>query len=282
MSNCPICSGSSLETIFDQLLLRCSKCGHGVANLNLEELDLSKVYTAEYFKGNEYDDYISDELGLRKNFKKRLSKFIKGDRKGLRFFEIGSAHGFFGKTVKEWDPQIEYTGIDVSEDAIEWGKKNLKLDLHTSDFLYYNDTSRSSPTHVFMWDVIEHLKYPEKYIEKLSKEVDKGTEIYISTGDFGSFLSKKQGKNWRMIHPPTHLHYFTQRSMTLMLQNEGFKVERFYYLPVWRSVKQIYFSLFILKKQKSRFHQTMYNLIPRWLFIPFNTFDIFIVKGVKE
>ena len=282
MNKCPICSGTSLQEIFDQQLLKCTDCGHGVANLDLEELDLSQVYTAEYFNGNEYDDYINDEYGLRKNFTKRLKKFIKRDRKDLRFFEIGSAHGFFGRSVKEWDPQIVYSGIDVSEDAIEWGKEHLKLDLHSADFLSYSDTKKAAPTHVFMWDVIEHLKYPQKYIEKLSKEVEPGTELYISTGDFGSFLSRRQGKKWRMIHPPTHLHYFTRKSMTKMLQREGFEVNRFHYLPVWRSVKQIYFSLFILKKPKNSFHLKVYNLIPRWLFVPFNTFDIFIVKAVKK
>jgi hypothetical protein len=133
-----------------------------------------------------------------------------------------------------------------------------------------------------MWDVIEHLKYPQKYIEKLGREVDKGVEVYISTGDFGAILSRLQGKKWRMIHPPTHLHYFTKKSMTIMLEKEGFQVKRFYYLPIWRSVKQIYYSLFVLNKTSNRFHQKMHRFIPSRLFVPMNTFDIFIVKAIKK
>ena len=52
-------------------------------------------------------------------------------------------------------------------------------------------------------------------------------------------------------------------------------------LQILRSI-QIYFSLFILKKPKNSFHLKVYNLISRWLFIPFNTFDIFIVKAIKK
>lgn len=282
MNCCPICQSTTIEEVFDGKLLICSSCGHGFANLNFEELDLSKVYTSEYFNGDEYDDYVNDEIGLRKNFNKRLSKFIQQDKKPLIFFEIGSAHGFFGKAAKEWNPQIDYTGIDVSKDAIDWGKQHLNLNLIAADYLSFDQAETLTPSHVFMWDVIEHLKYPEKYIQKLSTELGKGTEIYISTGDFGAFLSRIQGKKWRMIHPPTHLHYFTKKSMTTLLENEGFHVDKFYYLPIWRSVKQIYYSLFILKKPKNRFHQKIYRLIPSRLFIPLNTFDIFIVKATKK
>lgn len=282
MSSCPICKGSDLREVFHKKLLKCASCGHGVANLDLDDLDLSKVYTSDYFNGEEYDDYINDESGIRKNFKKRLRKFFNVKRAAMSFFEIGSAHGFFGKTVQDWASEVNYSGIDVSEDAINWGKVNLGLDLHCGDYLDFKSEKVNAATHVFMWDVIEHLKYPDRYIEKLSSEVAKGTEVYISTGDFGSGLAKLRKGNWRMIHPPTHLHYFTRKSMKIMLENEGFKVEKFHYLPIWRSVKQIYYSLFMLKRSQNKFHQWIYGLIPRRLYIPINTFDIFIVKAVKK
>jgi hypothetical protein len=133
-----------------------------------------------------------------------------------------------------------------------------------------------------MWDVIEHLSDPGTFLAKAYKECKPGAMVYLTTGDFGALLPRLQGKKWRMIHPPTHLHYFTKKSMTALLEKHGFEPVFFKYPPIYRSLGLIYFALFILNKKPSRFHQWIYRRIPRAAAIPFNTFDIFFVGAKKS
>lgn len=104
----------------------------------------------------------------------------------------------------------------------------------------------------------------------------------IANIDIGALLPKIQQHNWRMIHPPMHLHYFTKRTLTLLLQNNGFEVKKIIYKPVFRSLKQIFYSLFLLNKSKQGFVNKIFRKIPSEWFIPINTYDIMYCIAVKK
>ena len=60
-----------------------------------------------------------------------------------------------------------------------------------------------------MWDTIEHLKRPDLFVQKAAADLRPGGLIALTTGDIGSLNARLRGARWRMIHPPTHLHYFS-------------------------------------------------------------------------
>ena len=133
-----------------------------------------------------------------------------------------------------------------------------------------------------MWDVIEHLVNPEEFIKKASFETKRNGRIYITTGDISAWLPKKQKEKWRMIHPPTHVHYFTKNSITRLLNKHGYEIERISYPPVSRSIRVIFYSLFILNKKPFKLFQWIYKLIPEKASIKLNTFDIMFVIARKS
>ncbi|MCX5770246.1 MAG: hypothetical protein NTZ09_08245, partial [Candidatus Hydrogenedentes bacterium] len=53
--------------------------------------------------------------------------------------------------------------------------------------------------------------------------------------DIGSITARIRGPRWRLIHPPTHIHYFTRKSIATLLDRLGYSNPRFYYHPFWRS-----------------------------------------------
>ncbi len=65
-----------------------------------------------------------------------------------------------------------------------------------------------------------------KYISKISNEIGSNGRLYITTGDIESWLSKIQKKKWRLIHPPSHLHYFSKKTITQLLEASDFIVEK--------------------------------------------------------
>lgn len=278
---CIVCGNIHFKKIYDNTLLRCSVCGFITANLEICETDLQKIYSANYFYGEEYSDYVADKNIIQKNFSKRL-RYIKKKRTDADIYEIleiGCAFGFFGEIIQKQLPKAKYTGIDISGEAVEYGKTKLNLNALNIDYLRFH--SENTYTDVFMWDVIEHLPYPEKAIEKISAETIQGSGIYITTGDTGSVLARIRKQKWRMIHPPSHLHYFTKNTITLLLKKYGFRVESITYPAVSRSVKQVFYSLFILNKTERPFITKIYNSIPDNWYFYVNTFDIMFVIAIK-
>jgi SAM-dependent methyltransferase len=279
---CLVCSEKKFIPRCNETLLRCSRCGFTTANALLSEDAIRKIYSEKYFVGEEYENYVRDKLMLQKNFYSRLKKIFSIVLKSeiTDILEIGCAYGFFGELVKRELPHAQYLGFDVSADAVKFAKNNLGLNV--SDESYLASKTGRKFSDVFMWDVIEHLQNPGEFIARISSDSASGSRLYLTTGDIGSWLARLQGCNWRMIHPPSHLHYFSKETITELLRKNGFKVRRILHVPVLRSAKGIFYSLFMLKKSYSHFTGKIYDLIPEKLSISVNTFDIMFVIAEKE
>ncbi|TVQ86087.1 MAG: class I SAM-dependent methyltransferase [Bacteroidetes bacterium] len=279
MKNCLLCKCSEFKKLFSNTLIECRNCGFVSANLEISNEELKKLYSKKYFHGDEYFDYYSDRVIIQKNFLKRIKKIDIAT--GSSILDIGCAYGFFGDLLmRKYNNQLSYTGIDISNDATEYGRKQLGLNLITGDYLKQKFPNKFS--HVFMWDVIEHLKHPELFIQKISRDISEGGLIYLTTADINSFMAKIRGRKWRMIHPPSHLHYFSSKTIKLLLKNNGFSEIKISYPPIYRSIKQIYYSLFLLKREKQiHIFKKLFNHLPSNLSVPLNTFDIMFVKARK-
>ena len=278
---CLICGNQKFSKIYNETLLKCGSCNFITANLEIDLKELEKVYTENYFKGEEYLDYLRDKNILQTNFKKRLTKINKliGFEKITNSLEIGCAYGFFGETLTQLVPKTKYIGFDIVPEAINYGKESLKQHIFCSDYLEEKQSEKLSD--VFMWDVIEHLPNPEKFIEKASSELALGGRIYITTGDIERLIPRKQKEKWRMIHPPSHLHYFSKKTLTTLLNKNGFEVISVTYPPVYRSIRLIFYSLFMLRKNPSKLINKIYSWIPEKMNIPLNTYDIMFVIARK-
>lgn len=281
MENCVICEGQKFSFFYQDSLKKCNQCGHVVANHNFSEEEFHKLYKEEYFKGEEYLDYVGDKKIIQKNFSARFQKILKfTDVKQItNCLEIGCAYGFFAEILIK-QAETEYVGLDVSEEAIAYGTVS-SLNLKREDYLNYQSPDKKY-TDVFMWDVIEHLKNPDRFIQKIYSEMDNRGRIYITTGDISAILPRIQGKNWRLIHPPTHVHYFSKETLIKLLDRHGFKIVNLSYPAIYRSITQIFYSLFLLNKKGNLLMRTLYQKLPVNAFLKLNTFDIMMVIAERK
>jgi hypothetical protein len=74
---------------------------------------------------------------------------------------------------------------------------------------------------------------------------------------------------------------FLEKNFITITQRKGFSVTGITYPTVHRSIKQIFYSLFMLEKKPGPMIQTIYDVIPEQLAIPINTYDIMFVMAVK-
>jgi 2-polyprenyl-3-methyl-5-hydroxy-6-metoxy-1,4-benzoquinol methylase len=252
---CIVCSGIEL-TAFHPGLLKCPQCGHAVADMRMSDKDLHALYRKEYFFGKEYSDYIADRTVLQENFRLRLRSlrpFLTPERH-RRLLEIGSAYGFFLDIAREEFESVQ--GIDIAEDGVRYARESLGLNVIQGDLLEYDFGGQTFDV-VCLWDTIEHLGSPHLYIEKAATLVQGGGLITVTTGDIGSINARLKGANWRLIHPPTHMHYFTKNSLERLLAHYGFDTVYNQYCGFYRSVDNVAYNLFVLRYQMPWLYKVM-------------------------
>lgn len=258
-------------------LLRCTRCSHLSADLALSDAELLKIYSAGYFAGEEYGNYLADKAVLQKNFAARLRTIreLIGDTSCLSLFEVGCAYGFFLELAQYHFAFAE--GIDVAADAVQCACRDLGVNAHVGNFLELNPDNRPRPIDVVcMWDTIEHLRDPDAFIAKTASMLNHNGHLFLSTGDAGSLNARWRKGKWRLIHPPTHLHYFTRESMRTMLHRHGFTIVDIRSVGFYRSVGNTLSILFrdrIGPISQSRLTSMYYYL---------NLYDIMLVYARKS
>jgi SAM-dependent methyltransferase len=244
-SRCLVCRGALGPHPRLPGLRECSGCGFITADLALSDSELRTLYSADYFHGDEYADYVAEGPELRENFRRRIETLLQYQPKEerRRLFEIGAAYGFFLDEVRSSFEQV--AGVDISEAAAEYARTQLGVDVVAADYL-----AQELPVQVdtlCMWDTIEHLSRPRDFIEKAARDVRTGGLLALTTGDIGSLNARLRGRRWRMIHPPTHLHYFSRRTLVRLLDSAGFDVVHLETAGNTRSIRGIVYAILVLR-----------------------------------
>ena len=260
-------------------LLRCQSCGFVTADLALSSGELEAIYGRDYFHGREYADYVLEGPSLKDNFRRRLQTLTRyvPEHHNKTLFEIGCAYGFFMELAR--NEFIRVRGVDISEDAVRHARGTMGMEANKADFL---DDGIGEEFDVYcLWDTIEHLMEPGRVIDKISRVMRPQGVLAITTGDIGSLLARVQGRSWRMIHPPTHLHYFSRPTLERLLERHGFEVLAVEYPSTTRTLRMILSGLLVLGRPASSWTISLYRVLERLPFldlsVPLNTFDIMYV-----
>ncbi len=237
VSTCPACLGTHVSEKWPDLRIHvCNECGLGIAAWEVT----SELYGEDYFEGAEYRSYKADRRSLDKNFARAL-RLVQTYQPSGRLLEIGCAYGYF---LSQASSIYEATGVEIGAHAAELARTQApQASVQCGDFL--DLPAPPAPWDaVCMWDTIEHLAKPAETLEKIAGELAPGGVVFVTTGDFGSWLSRLQGRAWRQIHPPTHLFYFTRESFRRLFHRLGLEIVAFRYPGFCRSYHSIVDRLF--------------------------------------
>lgn len=276
---CIICGGSDAGPLYPDIV-KCKGCGHVFFDRDLDSEALAGIYSKRYFFGDEYHDYLADKEALQKNFRLRLrtlQAFLSPARhKSL--LEIGCAYGFFLSVAKKMFDKI--AGMDIAEDGTIHAKEKLNLKAIKADLLEY-DFGNEKFDVVCMWDTIEHLQNPDLYLKKIGKHMEKGALIAITTGDIDSVCARVRKGKWRLIHPPTHIHYFSRKTLARLLNDNGFDIVYDRYCGFYRSADLAAYRMLALKGRRK-----VYDILRRMGLTGFNfylnLYDIMYIIARKR
>lgn len=113
-------------------------------------------------------------------------------------------------------------GYEFSSDAREYCH-------HEHDIALF-DAPASIPRGHFhlitMIEVIEHLRNPGECLRDLGILLQPGGRIFLTTPNRHGWRARLEGGEWCEARKPFHLYLFDQSSLTRLLSNAGFTVER--------------------------------------------------------
>lgn len=274
-NRCIVCECDDAAPLYPGIL-RCRACGYVFADMRLTDEELFQLYNEEFFTGAEFSNYAADAKFFRKNFALRLDELKKflDPARHRRLLEIGCAYGFFLDVVRDEFAHVE--GIDITDAGVRYAREELKLDVVQADFLAHDYGAQKFDV-VCMWDTIEHLREPQAYVEKIAAHTRPGALLALTTGDIESFNARLRKDRWRLIHPPTHLHYFSPKSIAQLLDAHGFDVVYNRYCGFYRSIGNMAYNVLVLRQQKPQLYRPLERLGIGGLGFYLNLYDIMYV-----
>jgi SAM-dependent methyltransferase len=204
--------GSALDDIVE-----CGNCGHRQLGRMPTEAELLELYV-----GARADHYLEEARGQAVTARaslEQIERHVKTSH-APRFLDLGCWVGFL--LVEARGRGWEVTGVEPSAFAAEHARREFNLDVVEQDLLTA-DLPAGSFDAVVLGDVIEHLTDPLAALEHIRSLLSEGGVVYLTLPDSGSRLARVLGARWWSILP-THVQYFSRRSITTLLERAGFDV----------------------------------------------------------
>jgi SAM-dependent methyltransferase len=222
--------GSSRRSVAAGTVLRCRDCGFGFQQQRLSGDELRDLY-----RRMDTSVYQGELDGRRRTAGRHLEIISKYVTKG-RILDVGSASGLF--LTEAANAGWEVFGVEPSEELCAVARENLSGRGQIECATLENSTLRPPFDVVTLWDVLEHVPDPVKFLSACQGLLSRGGYIFLNVPDLDSREAKILGSRWPLLLPE-HLNYFNRPSLLRCGESAGLKLVRFGRRKVWFSLRYI-------------------------------------------
>jgi 2-polyprenyl-3-methyl-5-hydroxy-6-metoxy-1,4-benzoquinol methylase len=224
---CNLCGADDAEPVLTKhgfTIVRCRACGLAYVTPRPTAAELVALYSDERYYRNlnaspfGYPDYLGERWLLERLVVRRLATIEAHLGKPGRLLDVGCATGVLVEAAgrRGWSA----VGVDVSTFAIAQCQSR-GLDVRHGD-LWGTDLPRDHFDVVVLDDTIEHLVDPAGALREIRTLLRPGGLITLNTPNDGGWLRRVMGRHWFHCKPPEHLYYFSPRTLSAMLERQGF------------------------------------------------------------
>lgn len=199
------------------------------------KLIFTDIYNDKKFDPKKiYSDFYTKEIPGRFNFGiefivklfrlYRAFKIFTIYPKAKSILDIGSGRGFtlyFLRKIFKYDNVV---GTQIAAAALKFSREKLGLNIYSEDLLNINLEEEQFDL-VTIWHVLEHVKDPEAYIEKIYRLLKGHGRVVIEVPNFSSWTRKFTGKNWLGLDFKHHLWFFAFPALSKLLEKHAFKIK---------------------------------------------------------
>ena len=209
---CPACATRTTwwDVGNDTLLGRCPACGHIVRDLRYS----SGPVRGHAWGGSAAFDKIRIALTMQ-----RMRPLLPSARRS-RILELGFGRGLMLRQFLDAGHDvhgIEAGMLDVAIDPLVRERATLHFG-HAEEI----ELPRDHFDLIYGVHVIEHLSDPQRVFDKLATAMAPGGRFYFVTPNAESMGLELFRDAWWNLEDPTHLNFFSGRSLTTMLGKAGF------------------------------------------------------------
>lgn len=199
-------------------ILKCDKCGLVFTNLREIEQTQEFSYADELVETglNEKIEFLLYSLFYK------LTRIIPKTRNG-KALDVGCGIGMYLQVLKKNNWKVY--GVDTNLLAVKLAKEKFGLDIVNTDLI-----KTSFPTEYFdlvtFWHSFEHMPNPTRIIKEVYRILKKNGRLMIAVPNFTSIEAQIFRERFAFLGVPFHLYHFTPRTLRMILETNGFIVEK--------------------------------------------------------
>ena len=229
---CPICKGETFQDITNCVdytvshetfhVKRCTTCELAITSPRPELNELGN-----YYKSEEYISHSGKTSGVigsmytiaRSYALQWKNKIITKFNTGNTALDFGCGTGDFLHTLQKKGWKVE--GVEPSDlartKAAELNNQKICSDI--------NEIENKTFDVITAWHVLEHVPDLHATLFKLKTLLTKNGTLFIAVPNYQSHDSFVYKNYWAGYDVPRHLWHFSKKSITLLLQSHGFKLQ---------------------------------------------------------
>ena len=244
---CKVCGGDNWFSVLESqdylhnvpgvfTIARCADCGFTATNPRPDEQEILAYYPEDYGPYQLNTARVEKMVALRKKHPFLFSLvdpqiFIVAQEKcsdcALNVLEIGCGAGNFLYELKLRFPKWHLTGTDFSVRSIE-KLKEKGIEAFVSDLKELPHVDKSIDV-IYGFMIVEHLHNLEQSLAEVRRVLKDDGRLVIAVPNIKSWQFRLFGQYAYILHIPAHLYHFTEKSLTKVMEKNGFAVERVVY-----------------------------------------------------
>lgn len=253
MSRCKVCSSDNLKIVYEGpireggsnskfiegfKIFKCPECGLECLDPipeNISNFYESKEYWATRFKEREKVNIDKLYNKLQDEQTRWFSEIGIDKVRNKIVADFGAGAGIFLNIVKSFASKT--IGIEPSE--------NLKKIIESNGHLHYNYSSEVKANSIDLavsFDTLEHLENPKIFVSDIYKGLKKDGILYLGVPNQQDFLKQLIPEYLSFFYHKSHLFYYNQVALELLLKNTGFKIIKIKYIHKYDIMNMVYWA----------------------------------------
>ena len=174
---------------------------------------LDKLYSGDY-------EFRVDNTSLhrfRKMSRRIVAELMRLNHTGATLLDVGTGYGTFVEIAGSTG--LAAIGIEPAKNLYDSASSKLKdkiLNLGLDGFIRINTKKYDFITLIH---VIEHVKHPKVFLEKVFALLSPGGVLYIETPNSASHQAVVEEERYTFLTRPDHLNLFSKRSLNKLIKN---------------------------------------------------------------